>query len=131
MNAIIEANDIGLILGAVGSLLTVIGAFALGVVRMARSLSQINRAVNHQGPDEPPLVEIVKGLRDMMAVHDERATDTRNKVAALELLATSRHRETSEALVGLSHGQDEIRKGLSRLQGRVSKVETAKKAGAR
>ncbi len=123
MNAIIEANDIGLILGAVGSLLTVIGAFALGVVRMARSLSQINRAVNHQGPDEPPLVEIVKGLRDMMAVHDE--------VAALELLATSRHRETSEALVGLSHGQDEIRKGLSRLQGRVSKVETAKKAGAR
>lgn len=131
MNAVIEANDIGLILGAVGSLLTVIGAFALGVVRMARSLSQINRAVNHQGPDEPPLVEIVKNLRDMMAVHDERATDTRNKVAALELLATSWHRETSEALVTLSHGQDEIRKGLSRLQGRVSKVETAKKAGAR
>ncbi len=131
MIAEINGADVAAILSVLAGALGALGLFTWTIFRIARGVAQINRAVNHQGPDEPVLIERIKALGEMMVAHDERATETRNKVAALELLATSRHKETSEALVTLSHGQDEIRKGLSRLQGRVSKVETAKKAGAR
>lgn len=131
MTGNISGGDVAAIIGVLAGALGALGGFTWTMFRIARGVSQINRAVNHQGPDEPVLIERVKALADAMAAHDDRATETRNKVAALEMLATSRHIETRDTLLALSDGQDEIRKGLSRLGARVAKVEAVKKAGTR
>lgn len=129
--AIVEPADVGLIVGALGSFLTILGAFTWTIFRIARGVAQINRAVNHQGPDEPPLIERVKALAETMRRHDEAAAETRDRLASLERLSTSRHAENRESLAGLASGQDEIRKAVGRLGARVSKVEAVRQPGAK
>lgn len=125
----LEAQDLNVVVAAVAALLTAISAFIWAMFRIIRGLSQINRAVNHQGPDEPPLVEIVKGLRHTMALHNERAIETRDRLSSLERLSTSRHTENRDTLSELKDGQEEIRKSVNRLSVRTSKLERTKPGG--
>lgn len=115
-----EPADLAMLIGALVGILAPLGAFVWTMFRVARGVSQINRAVNHQGPDEPTLVERVKTIEARFDTHDDRAASLGERVQRLEILGTSRH---DEVVAGLA----KLERAVTRLGARTAKVEQSQR----
>lgn len=73
--ASMTAADLGVLIGAAATALSALTAWTATIVkltRVSRNVDAINRAVNHQPPEEPPLVERIKNLEAGQRSHSDR-----------------------------------------------------------
>lgn len=116
-------QDLAIIIGAFAGGLGGLAAFSWTIVRMARGISQINRAVNHQAPGAPTLVERVARMESAQGAHNDRQLTN-------EMMASRRHAENAAALdkqrEELTAALDALSKDVRSLAARVSRQENAK-----
>jgi hypothetical protein len=116
-----EPADLAMLIGALVGILAPLGVFVWTMFRVARGVSQINRAVNHQAPGDPTLVQRVIAIEERFAGHDDRAARLGDRVGRLEVLGTTRH---DEVIAGLA----KLERSMSRLGARTAKVEQSQRA---
>lgn len=105
-------DDLGILIGALSGGLTGLAAFTWTIFRIARGVSQINRAVNHQEADAPTLVQRVIGLEQAQHAHNETAQKLEQRVQRIEILGTTRHDENVETLAALQRAVAALRKDI-------------------
>lgn len=105
-------DDLGVLIGALFGGLGGLAAFTWTIFRIARGVSQINRAVNHQDDGAPTLVQRVIGLEEAQAAHNETARKLEQRVQRIEILGTTRHDENTETLAALQRSVAALRKDI-------------------
>lgn len=76
MFSIFSAADAAVIVAVIGGVATWMG------VRTRKEIRQINRAVNHQGDDQPTLIQRVIRLEENQAIHTSWTEEALKSVAA-------------------------------------------------
>ena len=95
IEAAIEGSDVAVIIGVLSGALGALTAFTLTIFRIAQTMAgdlrSINRAVNHQDPSAPTLIDRVKGIEAGQVAHNvaallvsERVDDVVVRLARIE-----------------------------------------------
>lgn len=111
-----SGQDLALILGTIIGGLGALAAFVTAMFRITRGVAEINRAVNHQGPEEPRLVERVKAMVERVDAIETAQKAHNDRQLLAEATARVRHEENQAAL-------GELRKEIRSLGARVTRHE--------
>lgn len=123
IEAAIEGSDVAVIIGVLSGALAALAAFTLTIFRIAQTMAgdlrSINRAVNHQDPNAPTLIERVKGIEAGQAAHNAAALLVSERVQRIE----ESHASLAEARNGVVAALGDVVIRLARIEARQQDQE--------
>jgi len=121
------AGDVAVLLGVMIGGLTGLTAFVAAVFRIAKAMADdvraINRAVNHQDPGEPTLIDRVKKLGEDQAVHVEAAKGIAARVEVIETWNSNRHIQNQNELRRINSTLTTVLERLDKVEERQGVAE--------